>query len=154
MKKEDRKYMRFGKLVSLNGVTYKLYEDMSEEKETVKAVREENVGRYSRLRAWSQNSVGLTEEQRKEMEGYEEEIACDACEPANMIRFIDSHYHDLFKIRDLESVIVGDNKVYRAVYIDSTHMWMIGEKGWPNVYHICEFAEMRERNGLSVRPAV
>ena len=61
------------------------------------------------------------------------------------IRFIDSHYNDLFKIVDGGCVQInyGDEKVIKpCTYIDAYHT-QIGN----NVFHICEFAEIMERHG-------
>lgn len=68
------------------------------------------------------------------------------------IRFITSHYDDKFHIKDGESVIVtygSDEKVTKVCrYIDETHL-EIGTQ----LFHICQFAEMCEKNGYSVQPA-
>lgn len=63
-----------------------------------------------------------------------------------MIRFIDSDYHILFTIKDGESIIItrfdGEKLILPCTYIDDCHT-RIGS----SVCHICEFAEMQERNG-------
>lgn len=63
-----------------------------------------------------------------------------------VIRFIDSEYHTLFSIRDGESVVItrfdGEKMIFPCKYIDDYHV-CIGN----SAYHICEFAEMQERNG-------
>ena len=63
-----------------------------------------------------------------------------------MIRFIDSEYHTLFTIKDGESIVItrfdGEKMVFPCKYIDDCHV-CIGN----SAYHICEFAEMQERNG-------
>ena len=62
------------------------------------------------------------------------------------IRFIDSEYHTLFSIQDGESIVItrfdGEKMVFPCKYIDDCHV-CIGN----SAYHICEFAEMQERNG-------
>lgn len=67
------------------------------------------------------------------------------------IRFIDSHYNELFRIKDGESITVkfsdGSMADRKCTYIDDYHT-KIGY----NVYHICEFAEIMERNGSTYRP--
>lgn len=70
------------------------------------------------------------------------------------IRFIDSHYNDKFRLADGEKIRITykdgttDEKVCR--YIDDYHM----EVGFGNcnLFHICEFAELMERNGNKVKP--
>jgi len=63
-----------------------------------------------------------------------------------MIRFIDSDYHVLFTIQDGDSIVItrfdGEKLILPCSYIDDCHT-RIGS----SVCHICEFAEMQERNG-------
>lgn len=67
------------------------------------------------------------------------------------IRFIDSHYNELFRIKDNESITVtfsdGSMSDRQCTYIDDYHT-KIGY----NVFHICEFAELMERGGSVYRP--
>ena len=69
-----------------------------------------------------------------------------------MIRFIDSEYHTLFTIKDGESIVItrfdGEKMVFHCKYIDDCHV-CIGN----SAYHICEFAEMQERNGNTYVPS-
>ena len=68
------------------------------------------------------------------------------------IRFIDPHYQEQFRIADGEkiSIKLGDGKTMERTcrYIDDYHL----EVG-TNLYHICEFAELCERNGHTVEPS-
>ena len=68
-----------------------------------------------------------------------------------MIRFIDSEYHTLFTIKDGESIVItrfdGEKMVFPCKYIDDCHV-CVGN----STYHICEFAEMQERNGNTYVP--
>lgn len=63
-----------------------------------------------------------------------------------VIRFIDSEYHTLFTIQDGESIVItrfdGEQLILPCTYIDDCHT-RIGS----SVCHICEFAEIQERNG-------
>ena len=67
------------------------------------------------------------------------------------IRFIDSHYRDLIRIPDGGKIQVhysDDSVVIKPCkFIDEYHT-QIGN----NVFHICQFAEMMERNGSTVIP--
>lgn len=67
------------------------------------------------------------------------------------IRFIDSSYNELFKIKDGEQITVtsswGDKHDYTCRYIDDYHT-EVGN----NLYHICEFAERMEQNGATYEP--
>ena len=69
----------------------------------------------------------------------------------NEIRFIDSHYNELFRIKDGESITVkfsdGSMSDRKCTYIDDYHT-KIGY----NVFHICEFAELMERGKTTYRP--
>ena len=68
------------------------------------------------------------------------------------IRFIDSEYHTLFTIKDGEGIVItcfdGERMVLPCKYIDDCHV-CVGN----SAYHICEFAEMQERNGNIYVPA-
>ena len=67
------------------------------------------------------------------------------------IRFIDSRYNELFRIKDGESITVkfsdGSMSDRKCTYIDDYHT-KIGY----DIFHICEFAELMERNGSTYRP--
>lgn len=63
------------------------------------------------------------------------------------IRFIDSHYKDLFRIPDgscIQILYPDETVVKPCKFIDEYHT-QIGT----NVFHICQFAEIMERNGAS-----
>jgi hypothetical protein len=68
------------------------------------------------------------------------------------IRIIDSHYNDLFRIKDGEQITIhyrnGKSDNYPCRYIDECHL-EVGR----NLYHICEFAERMEQAGNTVEPA-
>ena len=72
--------------------------------------------------------------------------------PKRYIRFIDSDYNTLFHIPDGANLTVtdfdGQEKTYPCRYIDSYHV-AIGKN---DAFHICEFAELMERNGSVYRP--
>jgi hypothetical protein len=67
------------------------------------------------------------------------------------IRFIDSDYNTLFTINDGEEIEITlqDGSVVHEVcrYIDEYHLW-VGNR----VFHICEFAGLREKLHQSYRP--
>lgn len=70
------------------------------------------------------------------------------------IRFIDSHYKDLFRIPDGGCIQIhypDETVVKPCKFIDEYHT-QIGT----NVFHICQFAEIMERNGASymAEPAI
>jgi len=67
------------------------------------------------------------------------------------IRFITPDYDELFRIPDGGSITVtranGEEYVGICKYLDETHLAVNGE-----CYHICQFAEIQERNGAVVKP--
>lgn len=67
------------------------------------------------------------------------------------IRFIDSSYNELFKIEDGEKITVtsswGEVNEYPCMYIDEYHT-EVGNQ----LYHICQFAELMEKNGAKYAP--
>ena len=67
------------------------------------------------------------------------------------IRFINSRYSELFRIADGEKIevtnSVGEKSEYVCRYIDECHT-EVGN----NLYHICQFAEIMERNGSEYTP--
>lgn len=67
------------------------------------------------------------------------------------IRFIDPHYKEQFRIPDGDKIRItfSDGKTEDCIcrYIDDYHL-EVGN----NLYHICEFAELMERNGNEVIP--
>lgn len=68
------------------------------------------------------------------------------------IRFIDSKYNELFRIADGEKIVITDpfsGKEERTCrYIDEYHT-EVGN----HLYHICQFAEIMERNGAVYEPS-
>ncbi len=70
------------------------------------------------------------------------------------IRFIDSHYNELFRLKDGGKIRItwrdGEQEEKTCRYIDSTHL-EVGS-GPLNIYHICEFAERIEGGGAKIEP--
>lgn len=68
-----------------------------------------------------------------------------------VIRFIDSSYKELFKVPDGGNVELtradGSRTSLPCIYIDDYHA-KIGN----SVYHICQFAEILEKNGATCSP--
>jgi hypothetical protein len=69
------------------------------------------------------------------------------------IRFIDPHYKPLFTIPDGGSIVLtradGEQIVSVCKYVDSTHFSANG-----HTYHICQWAEIQEKNGSTVVPEI
>lgn len=70
----------------------------------------------------------------------------------NGIRFITPEYKELFRLKDGGNIKItysdGEVATKRCRYIDEYHA-EIGS----NLYHICEFAELMQKNGNKVEPA-
>lgn len=70
----------------------------------------------------------------------------------NSIRFIDSRYNEKFRVNDGDKILIhtrnGTTLERECKYIDDYHT-QIGS----DVFHICEFAELCERNSHTVEPA-
>ncbi len=68
------------------------------------------------------------------------------------IRFIDSHYKELFSIRDGGSIKItgyGDTiSIKKCQFLDECHTEVGG-----TCYHICQFAEIMEKNDYKYEPA-
>lgn len=156
MDKKFAKYMNYGKRVTdCNGTVYKLIEE-AEGKETVKAVREDNLKRYDLLTAWVRNwdtnsgsfrerFTGDIEDCRKERVGYEESVNVAKIIPCDKVRFISSDYKTKFEVDNFSEVLVNGER-RTVVYLDDYHFKFIG--GW--TYHICQYAELCEKNGIEV----
>lgn len=161
MEKNFAKFMKWGKLVkNISNEVFKLIENMDNNKDIVKTVNMENWNRYDLLKAWirnyESNSMGFrdrfdgnVEDCKNEMQSYETDLQITDIEPANKIRFITSDYKTKFEITDFDSVLVnGESR--RAIYLDECHFQF--EKG--NVYHICQWAEICEKNGIEIKQKV
>ena len=70
------------------------------------------------------------------------------------IRFIDSHYHELFRIPDGGKIQIthqnGEKDIRSCRYIDNYHVEIGGSS--TNLYHICEFAERIESMNAKIDP--
>jgi hypothetical protein len=87
--------------------------------------------------SYTQREVILLEDKRKE------------------IRFITSDYKELFRIKDGESIKFtsgydGEEQTLKCRWIDETHITL--KSKFTNDYHICQWAEICERNGHKLEP--
>jgi len=73
-----------------------------------------------------------------------------------MIRFIDSEYNTLFFIPDGGNIVINryDDEKVTAVctFLDEYHTQIGKEAGRGEIYHICQWAEICERNGNTYAP--
>jgi len=159
-------YMRCGKLVKTmdTGEVFKLVADMDENKDIVRAVSFSNLRRFELLTAWDknweQNSYGFRdhfteniEDCRIERQNYIEELNIADLFPHNTIRFITPNYETKFEVRDLSCVSVN-GVAARATYIDEYHFTFVDKINtsfYGGCFHICQFAEICEREGVEVK---
>ena len=73
------------------------------------------------------------------------------------IKFIDSSYRELFKIPDggVVKITFSDGEIMerRCKYIDDYHFELLRPgRDYGEVYHICQFAEINEKNGNRYEP--
>lgn len=72
------------------------------------------------------------------------------------IRFIDSGYSEKFRIPDGGKIAIttawGERSEHTCRYIDETHLELDSGRGG-DIFHICQFAEIMERNGSGYAPA-
>lgn len=168
MIKEFAKYMTWGKLVESmhTGSVYKLIEDMDKKKDVVRAVSMENWKRYELLKAWIRNydqaASGFRDKfsqedaagWKEEKQGYEVELKIDYVKPCDRIRFITPDYNVRFEAVNL-SLISVNGKAARVFYLDETHFGFVDTFSvnlYGGCFHICQFAELCERNDIEVKP--
>lgn len=154
MCKNFLKYMTYGKHVisSYTNEEYVLTETYagSTKEGFCLCVSVKNYGRYSVLRALETNG-GLSAEGRMEKETYETELLLNAIQPADRIRFIRSNYEELFSVKDFGFIEI-DGKVQRVVYLSEYHFAFLDGGKRTSIWHICQFAEFVECNGICVKP--
>jgi hypothetical protein len=170
MTKDFARYMTYGKKVEslYTADTFKLIEDMSADKDTVKVVQENEYEVYNRLRAWERSTdnglwerltaSGKTKEGvSAERKGMEQDLRIDAIRPCDKVRFITSDYKTLFFVNNFNRVMVtfsdGKTVVARVAYIDECHFTFvdgIAMNLYGGAFHICQFAEECERTGCKV----
>ena len=161
MQKTALRYMTYGRIVGYKGEEYKLLGDMGEaEAGQVKAVRMAEKRRYELLLAWSRNqSSGLKEEEQKEMGALVRLIPCKDCVPVEKVRFINSDYKTLFTVTAGDKVNIN-GRAYEVYPLDegAYHISLVDENGdnacvtYGGCFHICQFAELAEKNGWDVSP--
>ena len=150
MDKKFVPYINYGKRVrsSYTGEDYVVVdkETRKPEKATLLCVAVSNWSRYKLLNAWIMNKVGSMEEHRKEMGRYEVKLRVASITPIDEIRFLNEMYETMFKVQNLQNVLVnGITK--RVYYIDEYHFGFVDG----GAYHISEFMERCNRDGVKVQ---
>lgn len=161
MDKKYAKYMTYGKMVksSWTEEVYKLIENMDEKRDTVLAVELNNLRRYDILSAWIHNydsnyfnfrekhTAENVEEWKDEKKSYEIELRVQDVTPNDKIRFIAPDYTLRFEVENLGR-IKENGKVKKVYHIDGYHFGFVGG----SIFHICEYAEICKKNGITVEP--
>ena len=79
----------------------------------------------------------------------------DPAIPRDDVRLINSHYDDLYRVPNHSVIQIdrsdGSSYTARVEHLDDYH-FDLGEYG--NVYHICQFGEIMERNGSTAYPEI
>ena len=162
MKKEYRRFMRWGSLVknSRTGEMYKTIEAMDENKENVMAVPVEHFKRWELLRAWERNwKQDLAFRDRfgdniesciDERRGYEVSLLIEEITPEDKIRFITPDYQTKFTVKNFGQIMVN-GKARKVFYLGECHFGFLTDRdGEGDIFHICEFAEICEGNAVHV----
>ena len=163
----ERKYVRFmtyGKNVKVAEKVFVLIENATPTKDMVKVVASEHAKRYQLLCKWCENwdhdfrfrarfHLDI-QKVRREKETYVIEIPIDCMEAIDQIRFIDPTYKTLFHVKNFGQIKIGD-ETYIVSHIDDYHFYLLDpneESAYERCFHICQFAEICDRNHLTVEP--
>jgi hypothetical protein len=94
-----------------------------------------------------------TKDWNEALQQTQKEVKKEMDDKRKVIRFINSDYDTLFTVKDGESIKMtsgydGEVKTLKVRYIDETHFELKGK--YSDTYHICQFAEIMERNGNKI----
>ncbi len=133
------------------GEVYRTVEDeFTRDPDGTECVAEKDYKQYLNLK--SKEEIGaLTEEEKKQLSTMVTYADAGSFETADTIRFITPKYETLFRIRNLGRILVNGTEK-RVVYLDDTHFTFTEGSGAFGCFHICQFAELVEKNGWTVEP--
>lgn len=156
MDKKYSRFLRYNPVKDKAGNMYKLQNYCSEEVDTVIATKPENEEEYDSL-IYARQRRDLTPEETARISKLEVRLPIEEVEVADFVRFITPKYDNKFIIKNLGYVSVNGEKRLVAHYGDKVHFAFYyekenGEFAYRGMYHICEFAEMCEKNSLVVEP--
>ena len=147
------RHLRFGHRVRslYTEEEYKLVENRLKVKGKTKAVKTKDYSRYLELLSKKKNG-NMSEDEKIELERMIVPIRYTDIEPADVVRFIDPQYNTLFKVKNLGKILM-DGRELRVAYVDDYHFSFCTEGSDPyGCLHICEFAELVEKNGIKLEP--
>lgn len=150
MKKYFTKFIRFGKYKTNDGKNLRCVDyAQGEELDKIKFVEDNEINRYWSLLS-RRNNKTITLEEETELNDMVFTLAPEDVMPADEIRFIDGHYNELFKVRNMSEVMVNGH-VNLAVMNDEYHTTLYtkqedGTYAGGRCYHICEMGEIAHRN--------
>ena len=157
MDKKLSRFFRFNKVKDKKGTEYKVQIDHpGKEYDLVPAVKCTDESEYDRL-IMARQVRELTAEEEGRIKELEVLLLIEEIESADFVRFISPKYDTLFRMRNLDYVLYKGEKYLVAGYGDDYHMSLHrvmedGSFGYGGIYHICEFAEMCARYGITVAP--
>lgn len=148
---EERNGLYKGRLrafhhVDLDGIRYVLLEDYTGQTE-IRAVRNDRKREYDLRMAWIRNNVGDPVEHRMAIASMTTLLPTHRMVPSDKVRFVTSRYNDLFYAPNF-GIVKVDGEPRQVYFVDDYHFGFVGG----SVFHICEYAEMRERRGIQIAP--
>lgn len=156
MDKKLCEFLRYNVVEDKNGNRYQVQVCHQGGLDKVPAVRTEDVSEYDRLLSAKQKKE-LTSEQAARMSGLEVLLPIEDIEVADFVRFVNKKYDIKFIVKNFDFVSVNGEKRIAVAYGDNYHFafYRVNDDGsfsYRGTYHIHEFAELTDINGLVVEP--
>ncbi|MBR6476364.1 MAG: hypothetical protein IKS98_13110 [Lachnospiraceae bacterium] len=156
MEKKFSRFLRYNLVRDKAGNKYRLQNYCKEEVDTVTCVKEENEGEYERL-IYARQRRDLAPVESARISELEILLPVEEVEVSDFVRFITPKYDIKFIVKNLGYVSVNGEKRLVVSHGDGAHFSFYcekenGEFAYRGIYHICEFAEMTEKNNLCVEP--
>lgn len=156
MKKYFTKFIRFGKYKTKDGKELSCVDcAQGEELDRINLVEHNKWNRYWNLVSKKNNNT-ISLEETQELENMVVCLAPEDLMPADEIRFIDGHYNDLFRVRNMSEIMIN-GCVNLAVWNDEYHTTLYrkqddGTYTGGRCFHICEMGEIAHRNEWNYYP--
>ena len=156
MEKKYSRFLRYNLVRDKAGNVYKAQVYADSELDTVVCTKIKDGEEYDRL-IYARQRRDLTPTESARIEELEIHLPVEEVEVADFVRFINPKYDNKFIIRNLGYVSVNGERRLVVHYGDGVHFTFYHEKengefAYRGIYHICEFAEMTEKNNLCVEP--
>lgn len=156
MEKKFSRFLRYNIVKDKAGNVYKAQVYADSELDTVVCTKIKDGEEYDRL-IYARQRRDLTPEESARIEELEIHLPVEEVEVSDFVRFITPKYDIKFIVKNLGYVSVNGKKRLVVGYGDGAHFTFYHEKengefAYRGIYHICEFAEMTEKNNLCVEP--